>query len=341
MIEQAKLNLYEISKCGYFRYGINIPEFGSIDEILESLLNWTSGRELQETSTYGEEQYLNHNSTYCLDIITDRNTGDYILTTWNETPTERGRFASVNRRSAVGEYDIETQEINEDDIPGYATYFWFLPELNHFTTVRFNMSVNGHQQLQLYLRNFMEKYSRFVVDDGGVEGEREIFGYRSNENDDVQNLHPAYESRPHTDQGSLPFLLSRRQDIRKVMKKSVMLYNNEVDSAATFFQNLRIDVENVPEQDEFTVKYEVDFNPSEDALRDLYESWEQEIQNSDNDWDDIGVQFSGNQNDYWFSRILKKAEYDIDVEWENEAVVNARTLMEALLEIREDIIELI
>lgn len=340
MIERAKLNLYKIDKCGYFEYGTDDALFGDSNEILSSLRDWIRDKQLQETKTYNEDQYENNHCTYCLDLISDEDTGDYIFTTWNETPTERGRFASVNGRSAVGEYDVDAQRIREGDIPGYATYFWFLPEFECFFTIRFNMPVNGHQQLRLFLKNFLKKYSKFVVDTE-VENERVILGYRENGDQEILNLSPQFNSRPKTDQGNLNYLLSRQEDIRKVMKKSVLTYENEQESISTFFQFLRIGVDNVPAQDLFTVKYEVDFNPDEDAVRDLYSSWEEEILKSDNDWEDIGVQFKGNESDYWFSRILKKKEYDIDVEWESEAVVNANSLLQSLKAERGNIVEMI
>ncbi len=68
MIEEASINFYGITRCGYYKRGNNNQEFCGLADTLDELSTWVNGKDLGETCTYaiedGEEGYL----TYCFDI---------------------------------------------------------------------------------------------------------------------------------------------------------------------------------------------------------------------------------------------------------------------------------
>ena len=343
MPENVKLNLYEVNRCGYFEDQSLVSEFCSLTEMLGDLQNWIEGKELQETKTYGREDYDNRLPTYCLDLVRDDMTGDYLLTTWNETPTDQGNYASINLRSAVGQYELDVQQIPNGYVPGYATYFWFLSDFNRFCTIRFNQPLNGHPNLKVFLKNYLKNYSGWVFDDGGMD-EREILGYGLNEDDINPSLNPIFDSRPAVKSGNKEFLMRHAPFIRKVMRKNRLEYINDanVNFIGDMFRRIGMNNERIPDVDSSDIKFEIDMQFTEDEIEEVFDYWLENIQEDNNHFDDIGFKFTGNTDDYWLSRIIQKMEFELDVIRRQQEVVDAESLLSELIEnSREQVIALI
>ena len=58
-------------------------------------------------------------------------------------------------------------------IPGFPSYFWFVPEKNVFATIRFAHSVQGKSNLDHYLNGFLAIKSHYIV----LNHEDEVHGY--------------------------------------------------------------------------------------------------------------------------------------------------------------------
>jgi len=128
MKEEADITFYNINKCGYFKYGNDTPEFGNVADTFAELKEWTSneGMTLGETCTYEIAESEDILRTFCFGLIKNASTGDYLLTTWNETPSTEGNVASVETSKPVGEAEVSLTELPAGSIPGYATYFWII-----------------------------------------------------------------------------------------------------------------------------------------------------------------------------------------------------------------------
>ena len=184
MPEVAKLNFYSVNKCGYYKHGASEAIFGNLPIILSQLRNWATQPQfcLDSTCTFSlTENDGDSLRVFCFDILPNNANGDYFLTTWNETPSNQGKVPSVSGNQPVGSAQVHLNEIEEGTIPGYATYFWFIPELNIFLTIRFQHLLNGQQNLVKYINGFIEQRSDHAVitqmDDDNVE----ILGYRKEE----------------------------------------------------------------------------------------------------------------------------------------------------------------
>jgi hypothetical protein len=87
----------------------------------------------------------------CADIRTNPDTNDCLLTTWNVTPHAGDQIASIQGNSVVGNPVVVMNNLPAGGIPGFATYFWFIPAQSVLATVRFHHTHNGHQGLDMYL----------------------------------------------------------------------------------------------------------------------------------------------------------------------------------------------
>ncbi|MFO7127347.1 hypothetical protein P3E14_32305, partial [Pseudomonas aeruginosa] len=65
--------------------------------------------------------------------------------------------------SQVGNTEVVLKEIPEGGIPGFATYFWFLPERNVFASIKFQHLITGQKPMQEYMESYLTLYSSHAV----------------------------------------------------------------------------------------------------------------------------------------------------------------------------------
>ncbi|BBL59937.1 hypothetical protein [Methylomonas koyamae] len=221
MIEKVKIQFYKIAKCGYYKYGESSPEFGNIADILNQLYEWVSGNDksLNETCTYELEDGEDIYRTFCFDIKRNQQTGDFVLVTWNETPTNEGRVVTVNGLQPVGNAEVNFTDLPEGSIPGYATYFWFVPNSNVFAAIRFyHTLLIGKSNLEKYLREYCAKFTSYVVVEENHDG-AEVFGY-SFDGSDSKHLKADFKSFLYKKPGQIEALRSSCDTITKVIRKN-------------------------------------------------------------------------------------------------------------------------
>lgn len=346
--EEAVIQFYTVERCGYYKYNKTIPEFGSLEQTLSSLSHWIGGDDivLRSSRTFEPEQGSNLRPTYCYDLEYGERHGDYLLTTWNEVPsTADNQIAGARGDAPIGEGDVELTQFNEEFIPGYATYFWFLSELNLFATIQFqNRIANGHPELQTYLEEYLARHNYHHVDvEGNPDGvDLDVNGYKESPDGEVrEDLYPRFRSRPVRTAGHEQLIRANRERIYKIIRKSVLgTYQAEdigLSPQELFFRFVGIDenvrAETVP--DEMKARYEVNHTPSEEELESIIENWTQEESTT---WNDVGFKLSNDSRTYWLSHAYSKIERELEVTRENEEVVNASSLRRALSSSRGELL---
>ncbi|MDD3815790.1 MAG: hypothetical protein PHZ02_14230 [Desulfocapsaceae bacterium] len=342
MKEEAKLNFYSINKCGYYNFGKGDPEFGSVKNILQQLNEWAKRPDftLESTCTYSTDNDEDDSlRTFCFDIIRNKKTGDFFLTTWNETPTTFGQVASVEADQPVGQADVKMNEIVEGTIPGYATYFWFMPEHDVFATVRFQHTFNGHRSLVKYLNGFLETHSPYAVkrfiDDDNIE----VLGYRDNEKDEIEKLNPSFRSRLLRKGGEVDLIKQKCASIRNIIRKSTLnLEVEEEKSLATKMLEKMGIFQGCNGRQELSVKYNIPYTPTNDDISSIIENAFEEGLSWHND---VGFQFTGKSEVTWLSNSIIKRDFDLNVERENDEVVNLLSLGKQLSSQRQIVVNIL
>ena len=227
MIETVKIQFYKITRCGYYRYGSDEPEFGDISDILDQLMDWvTAGHKtLAETCTYELDAGEDSHRAFCFDIRKNQRTDDVVLVTWNETPTNEGRVVTVNGQQPVGDAEVSFTNLPEGSIPGYATYFWFVPDQNVFAALRFHHTLLvGRANLERYLREYCAKFTSYVVVEEEDDG-AEILGYAEGDGE-PENLRPNFKSCVYRKPGQVDFIRRNVGSITKVTRKNKVRSEN-------------------------------------------------------------------------------------------------------------------
>lgn len=315
---EARIRFYRINQCGY--YERNIHCLGSVAEVLSDLKEWVRDKVLNETKTYSVDPNRNDSTileTYCYSVV-ERN-GDYLLTTWNKIADVDGKIASIDGQGITGQANVETTEPPNGFIPGYPSFFWFIPERNLFATIQFNTPLNGRRNLDCYLYNFIERFSSFVV--YSSEGETShVLGYGTEDNYD--SLKPRFVSSQYTQEGQIEHILSNWESIRKIIKKDKLVYSRPEEKVLLqkvlgFFNILNDTTAPTTEND---IYINLAYNPSEEETKGIIRRWKQETEERPSA--DVGFVMRGNSSHiFWLKESIASDVFDLNIRFLGQNVL--------------------
>ena len=172
---EAKIKFFDIKKCGYFLRGQNQAEFSGISDILVQLNNWASdGREFVNTTCYEPDPDNDIRNTYFCDWHRNAINDDSVLILWNEVANDNGVIYGMQPTQLPGATEMLTTGFgNTPAIPGFPSYFWFVPNESVFATIRFNHSVQGKKNLDYYLNGFLENKAPYRI----LDEEETVVGF--------------------------------------------------------------------------------------------------------------------------------------------------------------------
>lgn len=343
MTELVKINFYRVDECGYYSYGNSTPEFGELTSMFNELKSWAfdGSRPLLETCTYEAADGSGSLHTYCFDIHSAAN-GDIFITTWNETETIDGATASVKGSDPAGNAHVNTTAVPTGHIPGYPTYFWFIPSENTFATLRFNGArLNGHAGLKLLFDGFIKMFTSHVVYETGQPREAEnLLGYVDRPGDSVQpNLRASFKSHPAKLVGQVQHLKDKRGSITKILRKSTLL-NADIDDRNLWQKLLQnVGVTSSPAiVNDVKVKTEIPFTPSVEQLEQILAEWES---GDSSNWNNVGFHFLGDKDILWLSHSLIKDERDLDIVKDANGIVSLESIERELARHRSNLLNLL
>lgn len=345
MRERAGICWYNIQKCGYFNnQRTSQAQFGNLSQVLIDLQLWGQNKQLAETQTFGAvtaEGDAEQLPIYLLDIQGGQD--DWLLTLWNQTPSTEGQVASVATNAVVGNADVVMNELAPNTIPGFATYFYFVPSLSAVAAVRFQHLAFGHAGMKHYMSGFVRLGTRHVCwsDVPNAEGALEILGYAKALGDGPEDLIPYFKSVVMNQPGERELLVHRARDVRKVLNKTELNNGRQPDRA--FWQKLlqRAKMSDAHAATPITrVQYELPARFEPDEMRTLQARWNAESAEME-DWDDVGFVLKGESTPYWLSKSVARGALELDVDRDNLEVVSSQSLLSELKRNRAAITALI
>lgn len=221
---KATIRFFDIKKCGFYRRGSNQTEFSSLDDTLDNLNSWAGdGRELINTVTYKADSDNDLKNTYFCNWHKNNLNGDSILILWNEVPNDKGVIYGMNSMEKPGKTSMLTTGFNkESTIPGFPSYFWFIPEKKVFSTIKFEHSIQGKNNLDHYLNGFLVNKSPYRV----VDEEEAIIGYSLDGKQSTHSakIYPKFLAIAKKQEELKDELLANRPKIRKIIKREELTY---------------------------------------------------------------------------------------------------------------------
>lgn len=334
MRERAGVCWYRLRKCGYYS-SQRAPQaqFGDLSQVLTDLQQWSQNKQLAETQTFGisaAEGEAEQLPVYLLDIRGSHD--DWLVTLWNQTPSTQGQVASIRTDAVVGQAGVVMTELAPNTIPGYATYFYFIPSLAAVAAVRFQHMIFGHSGMKHYMSGFVRQFTRYVrwSDVPNAEGALEILGYAPGPADEPQDLVPYFKSEVMKQGGERDLLVQKSREVRKIIRKTELNNGRRPDLA--LWQKLlrRAGMADAPvAPPTVRLEYEMPARFEPEEMRALQERWDVESADME-EWEDVGFILQGEQTAYWLSKSIARGAYELDVERDNLEVVNPQSLLSQL-----------
>lgn len=337
--EKATVTFYNISQCGFFKFGDKAPLYGSTEELMKEVKEWSDDKALIETYLYEPKNDLL--PVYLFDI--KEKNSDWLITMWNQVPSNGQSVASVMGDSQVGRADVVMNAVAEGSIPGFATYFWIIPQKKIFATIRFQHLITAQKAMQEYMESFLEIASSHACidydeDDNILNHNGFIADQDTEDEEPNQRIHPRFRTELVRRPGKHDLIRNNAHQVSRVERNTMLKLNNaeELDWWQRLMRFTSIHIPN-DKPDRMRLRYRLTTSVTEDDVNSIIEAWED---NQDKQWDDYGFVFRGSSEIHWLSKSLARDEIEIEIKRSNDEVVDADSLIDALSAMKADLIKL-
>ncbi|HDZ9327483.1 TPA: hypothetical protein RUZ39_001371 [Vibrio cholerae] len=199
--------------------------------------------------------------------------------------------------------------------------------------------MNGKKNLDKYFKEFISKFSDYVVLAENGKADFNVVGYSEKDGEDPINLHSQFKTVIVRKPGQIDYILEQKDHIRKITRHNRL--SPKLAECQELWQkalkNLGLKKQRSLNSD-VNFSYEFSFTPSEAELKEMIAEWEK---SHDSKWDDIGFTLKGEQGPLWLSNSLARDKFDLDVNRIDEEIVDAKSILEQLTEKRNLILGLL
>lgn len=328
-MEKVKLKFYKIEQCGYYEKNNKKAKLSNINETLDNLSEWLKGKTLDNTRTTNHlRAKADHLPVFCTGVI--KGTDTYIVTTWNQMESTDGKISSIPLAEPLStiSHKVSSAKLPKGNIPGYATYFWFIPEENIMATIRLNHVLTGHIGLDAYIKGFLTRFSKYTVlkNDPKDKTKIKILGYGTSNTKFDNNLYPRFETRPKRLKTEVNYLKKNINKITKVIRKCSINQNLSTDLDLLKSLGYKLGYSKPQEIEEMMeLKFELKSKPTIQELNDIMELWDQD--KAHDNWDDVGFKLKGCDNPIWLSSEVPTKDLSINILRSNSEFVNVNDLI--------------
>jgi hypothetical protein len=332
---EAKIKFFDIKKCGFYLRGGSQTEFSGLNDALLKLSSWArDGREFVNTTTYEADPDNDLRNTYFCNWHKNDINGDSILILWNEVPNDNGVIYGMNPLDRPGNTAMLTTGFGDiPAIPGFPSYYWFVPERNVFATVRFNHSVQGKNNLDNYLNGFLENKSPYRV----VNEEETVIGYSANgqKTENSTKIYSKFYAIGRKQEELEAELLTNIHKIRRIIKRENLQYTVEDDrkTLERVFSGL---LRNTPTFNQTrTITHELQFEPTEQQLRQIINNYAE--LNSASSIRNAGFKYNDGRT-IMLSGTSVAFSAELNARREENQIITPQSLLTAITILRQDLL---
>ncbi|WP_288985822.1 hypothetical protein [uncultured Pseudoalteromonas sp.] len=272
---EARVKFFDIKKCGYYLRGHENAEFSSTHDTLQKLNDWANdGKELINTTTYEADPDNDLLNTYFSGWHHNSISRDSLLILWNEVANDNGVIYGMNPMELPGSTSMLTTGFgNRPAIPGFPSYFWFIPERGVFATIKFTHSVQGKSNLDHFLNGFMANKSPYKV----LDAEQKVIGYSltGSAAENSPRIYSKFHALGRKQEELEAELLTNLHRIRRIVKRESLSYT--VGDDRSLIERVFSDLlDNTPTFNQSRViMHELQFEPTENQLRQIINNFAQ------------------------------------------------------------------
>lgn len=210
--------LYKKLKNGDFSF-----KTGNISDVLSELKDWVYAQDsVEATKTYDvhEECKSGIEAVYCKGLLHSATDNSYLLTIWNEVPNGGSSMASISRNEPLTQAEVKSISVDPNSIPGFPTYFWFLPDHNIFATVRLDGVHSGTNEMTYYLKNFLKWFTSEAIIKIITRNNEKIRQVRYGT--EKEYLYPKFEHKMLLLESKIEYFKKNADSITKVIRKGTI-----------------------------------------------------------------------------------------------------------------------
>jgi hypothetical protein len=340
-MQDARVTFYTAAKCGFYKRGEKVPSFGGLAETFQQLANWSDGLALSLTKLTDPAPDADTMPVYLLEMMQCGN--GWILACWNEVPSADGNITSVSKDSIVGAPQVHLNEVVENSIPGYATYFWVIPDKNVVASIKFRDFSTGLKAMSAYANDFLALESTYAIDAVDAEGQFYISGYTDKADNIATAAKPKFQLVAFNKKGRRAYLLENHAKIKRVLRVGRVTLENVVDR--TTFQSLvrfirgDLNKNSDIEVGVHSARVELQYTPTEEELKAMIEA--DDADDDGSRWEDLGFELNGEGSTIWLNRSRASDTFALNVELGASGVVKTEMLAQALHAQRDQILQLL
>ena len=321
---QANLTFFKIEKCGFFKRGNDNGESLPIHDLLTIYREWFEAREsLAETLPWDEEseEYQFRKKVYCKSISFDSDNGDVLLTLWRSLGDHHGNVYGLRADSSLDDHHIVNANDDVDGqsiIWGQPAYYWFIPSLNIYASIRFHDTVSDKSELERYLKSFITLRSDFR--EKSMEQRVSTTGYPYTNitfpsEDGRSNLWFNFQSRQYTKLTECADLDAIARDITQFVQRDTISAISPQEETTWWERKMG----NLPfisksvDRESRNIEIIMDAAPTSEELRNVFENYNEEYAYRGNtDWCNLGFRKRSGGGTCWLNQFVVRSILNVD-----------------------------
>ena len=339
-MQDARVTIYSVSKCGFYRRGEKLPKFGSLADTFQQLSDWSKGLPLSLTKLTDPTPDADSLPVYLLEMVPCGS--GWILACWNEVPSIDGNITSVSKSSIVGSPEVHINGVVENSIPGYATYFWIVPDKNVIASIKFRDFTTGLRAMSAYIGDFLALESAYAIDAIDQDGQPYIAGYTDKQDNVPTAAQPKFKLETFKKKGRRTFLVDNHDKIKKVVRVGRVTLENVLER--TTFQSLVRFLRGDPTQHQDvevgvrSARVELQYTPTENELKQMIEA--DDADDDGSRWEDLGFEIPG-EGTVWLNRSRASDTFPLNIDIGAAGVVKTELLSKAIVAQKEELLKLL
>ncbi|EIA1494016.1 MULTISPECIES: hypothetical protein [Vibrio] len=315
-MSEGLVTFFKYKSLGFARRGDSYFEPLSMEVMLDSLHTWFQEKiSLEDTLPWDDQipGYSNRKKVYLKAIERNETTGDYMLILWRSIGDGNGVYG-IKADAGLEDNNLYNADDNvgtDRVIWGEAAYYWFIPSLDIFASIRFPSSIADTDLMNRFMRDYVELHSDFrqrvVVEKErkGGKGKYLSISFQPTKQGETGNLwFQAYSEqfkKPTTESD----LEGVADEITHFVKRDVISAQVVQQSGwANLFRGLPF-VSSQVTRGSRKVEVNIEAKPTVKELKELLDLYEREYAGSD-EWRNIGFR-KENSGVVWLDKFVVKS----------------------------------
>lgn len=333
------VTFFQFKELGFSKIGDDYDEPLSMVDLLSNFKTWFEGRSsLADTLMWdeGTAGYEFRKKIYVKALEQDAHSGDFILILWRAVGTGKSVYG-IPRNAALTDTSLySSNESNDEDlIWGEPMYYWFIPSLNVFASIKFQHSISDSEGLNRTIRDFVTLRSdireKITEHKTGTQGPYLSISFPSTAGG---NLWFRIRSKQFTK-------LTGQEDLEQIASQITHFVKREVISAQVMHDSawhrlcgripyLSSEVTSASRK----VEINVEASPTGDELAEIFDDYNSRYNHVSDNWTNLGFKKEGVGGICWLNQFVVKnvlaVHGDTEQESDNSAHYTAETLFTAL-----------